>query len=132
EERYAELEKIVPASGLLGYLNFSDGRPDPRWQKQLNEAHAFFSQHDAPAPWLALLDFLRAGLRRLSASGSAAFRDVRQAEAVLALAPRVLEAYRRHHADLLAHLTDHELFGPFFLARVFEAILAHGVANPDA
>ena len=52
---------------------------------------------------------------------------MRQAEAALALAGRVLPAYREHHADLLAHLDDRDLFTPFFLARVFEAVLAQGV-----
>src|SRR5205085_2119383 len=38
----------------------------------------------------------------------------------------VLPAYRRHHADLLAHQNDRDLYQPFFLARVFEAVLAQG------
>jgi hypothetical protein len=124
DARYAQVEKIVSASALLGYLNFSDGRPDPRWQKQLNDAYAFFAEHGEAAPWQALFDWLTDALHRLHAEGSAAFRDVTQAENVLKLAARVLPAYRRHHADLLAHLDDAELFGPFFLARVFEAVLA--------
>ncbi len=85
-----------------------------------------------PQPWQALLDWLSASLRsyRLHAGPHrAAFRDVTQAENVLALASRVLPAYRRHHADLLAHLDDRDLFGPFFLVRVFEAILAQRAAG---
>ena len=36
--------------------------------------------------------------------GSSAFRDTGQAEAVIGLVfDEVLPAYRRHHADLLAH-----------------------------
>jgi hypothetical protein len=130
DDRHARLEQIVSASALLGYVNFSDGRPDPRWQKQLNDAYAFFAVLGEAAPWQALLDWLAAGLRKLHAGGGAAFRDVSQAERVLALAGRLLPAYRRHHADLLAHLDDSELFGPFFLARVFEAILAQGAPEP--
>jgi hypothetical protein len=126
EQRHAELEQVVSASGLLGYLNFSSGRPDPRWQKQVNDAYAFYAQRGEPAPWLALLDGLRAHLHKLHASGSSAFADVSRAEAALDLAGEVLAAYRAHHTDLLAHLADSDLFGPFFLARVFEAILAHG------
>jgi hypothetical protein len=109
---------------LLGYLNFSDGRPDPRWQRQLNEAWAFLAGRGFAEPWQALHEWLTASLAMLQAGGGAAFRDVRQAEIVLALFPRVLAAYRLHHADLLAHLSDRDLFGPFFLARVLEAILA--------
>jgi len=131
DERYAQVEKIVSASALLGYLNFSDGRPDPRWQKQLNDAYAFFAEHGEAAPWQALCDWLRDALHRLHAEGSAAFRDVSQAEDVLTLTVRVLPAYRRHHADLLAHLDDADLFGPFFLARVFEAVLAQRAAGEE-
>jgi hypothetical protein len=131
DERYTQVEKIVSASALLGYLNFSDGRPDPRWQKQLNDAYAFFAEHGETAPWQALFDWLTDALHRLHAAGGAAFRDVTQAESVLMLAARVLPAYRRHHADLLAHLEDAELFGPFFLARVFEAVLAQRAAGDE-
>ncbi len=108
---------------LLGYLNFSDGRPDPRWQKQLNDAYAQLAQHSVPRPWEALLARLRAHLAQLHAAGSAAFRDVAQATDALALAGEVLPAYRKYHADLLAHIDDATLFGPFFLARLFEAVL---------
>jgi hypothetical protein len=131
DERYKELERTVPLAGLLGYLNFSDGRPDPRWQKQLNDACEFLAGHGFAEPWRALHDWLTSGLRTLQATGTAAFRDVRQAEAVLSLFPRVLTAYRRHHADLFAHLADRDLFQPFFLARVFEAILALGPLSAD-
>ncbi|HEY7155541.1 MAG TPA: hypothetical protein VH575_16380, partial [Gemmataceae bacterium] len=131
ESRHAQLEQSVSASALLGYLNFSDGRPDPRWQKQLNDAFAFLAEHGEAAPWQALFDWLSGRLRALHAEGGAAFRDVTQAENVLALAARVLLAYRRHHADLLAHLDDRDLFGPFFLARVFETVLAQRATGAD-
>jgi hypothetical protein len=125
-DRYPDFDQAIPVSGLLGYLNFSDGRPDPRWQRQLDDAYAYLGQRGDPAPWQTLLDLLSESLRKLQAGGAAAFRDVRQAEAALARAVAVLPAYRRHHADLLAHLTDAELFNSFFLARVFEAVLAQG------
>src|SRR5207237_2827 len=40
EDSLAELDRTASASALLGYLNFSDGRPDVRWQKQLHDACA--------------------------------------------------------------------------------------------
>jgi hypothetical protein len=128
QEWYAQLEQIVSASALLGYLNFSDGRPDPRWQKQLNDAYAFLAEQGETAPWQALLDWLRRRLSELHAGETSAFRNVAQAEAVLALGGQVLEAYRAHHADLLAHLSDQDIFGSFFLARVFEALLLQWAA----
>jgi hypothetical protein len=126
EDRYTKLDLAVPAPGLLGYLNFSDGRPEPRWQKQLNDAYAWLAQHGEPAPWQALPEWLTSRLDHLQAGGAAAFRNVEQAQGVLLLFPEVLSAYRRHHADLLFHRNDAELFQPFFLARVFEAMLAQG------
>lgn len=123
QDRYIQLERIVSASSLLGYLNFSDGRPDPRWQKQLNDAYALLVEQGEVVPWQALFVWLSASLRTLHEGGTAAFREVTQAEDVLRTAQEVLPAYRRHHADLLAHLEERDLFGPFFLARVFEAVL---------
>jgi hypothetical protein len=129
DERITALEQAVPVSGLLGYLNFSDGKPDLRWQRQLDDAYTFFVDRGESLPWQALLDSLPILLRRLHESGVSAFRDVRQAESALVLATRVLAAYRRHHTDLLAHLSDAELFNSFFLARVFEAVLRQGTAD---
>jgi hypothetical protein len=129
DERLAELEQAVTPSALLGYLNFSDGRPDQRWQRQLNDAFAFFARRGDAEPWASLLDWLASRLRHLHAGGAGAFRDVSQAEQVLAHAGEVLPAYRRHHADLLAHLEDRDVFGPFFLARVFEAVLTRRAGN---
>jgi hypothetical protein len=130
-QRESQLDQVIPVSALLGYLNFSDGRPDPRWEKQLNEAHAWLAAHGANQPWEDLLAWLRAGLARLKGS-SAAFRDVTQAEQVLNAVSQTLAAYRRCHADLLAHLSDAELFLPFFLARVCEAVLAQRARQGEA
>jgi hypothetical protein len=127
DERFADLDQRVSASALLGYLNFSEGRPDPRWQKQLNEAYAFVAERGADRPWDVLHPWLGERLEALASGGAAAFRDVTQARAVLALAfARLLPAYRQHHADLLAHRSDRDLFQPFFLARAVEAVLAQG------
>jgi hypothetical protein len=120
-------QRGMSLQGPLGYLNFSNGKPDPRFQKQINDAFASLADHGIEQPWLALRDWFRTELDTLKTSGAAAFRDSHQVEAVLAVAfDRVLPAYRRHHADLLAHQTERDLFQPFFLARVFEAVLAQG------
>ena len=122
DDRYTPLD-LSAGQALLGYLNFSDGRADPRWQKQLDDAFAIQARAGVARPWDALLAAMGEALSRLQAGGGAAFRDAGQACAVLSLAAETLPAYRRHHADLLAHLDDAELFGPLFLARVFEACL---------
>lgn len=126
-EPFAGLDQVVSWQALLGYLNFSEGRSDPRFQKQLNEAYAYLAEHGAERPWQTLHDLLTARLDALHAGGAAAFRDVHQAQAVLRLAyTGVLPAYRQHHHDLLAHLSDAERFQPYFLVRVFEAVLGQG------
>src|SRR6266545_1797127 len=109
EELFAELDGAAPASTLLGYLNFSDGRPDPRWQKQLHDAYAFVADHGAAHPWNALRQWLASRLETLHTGDSAAFRDVAQARTVLDLFAKVLPAYREYHADLLAHQTEDDL-----------------------
>ncbi len=122
-----DLERAVSLQGMLGYLNFAGGKPDARFEKQVNDAYAFFAERGSDAPWAALHAALAKKLAELKAAGGSAFRDTAQVEAVLELVfARVLPAYRQHHADLLFHRPDAELFVPFFLARVFEAVLAQG------
>lgn len=118
----ASLDPAV-AQAVLGYLNFSDGRPDARWQRQLNDGFGQLAIAGSATAWTQLLTDLGGRLQELHAGGSAAFRDISQAEAALRLASEVLVAYRTHHADLLAHVEEKTLYGPFFLARVFETIL---------
>jgi hypothetical protein len=126
DEPIQDLEHAVPLQGMLGYLNFSTGKPDLRFQKQLSDAYGFLAEHGQERPWQALTEVLRKKLAELHTEGGAAFRDVSQAEAVLTLFDQLLAAYREHHADLLFHQSDRALLQPFFLARVFEAILTQG------
>jgi hypothetical protein len=134
DESSRELELLVSVQGMLGYLNLSTGKPDARFQKQLDDAYAFFADRGEAEPHLAIRRMLTARLAELRDGGTGAFRDTRQAEAVLALVfDRVLPAYRAHHADLLFHQSERDLFQPFFLARVFETVLAQEPFqdNPD-
>lgn len=113
---------------LLGYLNFSDGRPDPRFQRGLAELGAALLAEPADTPLTErLATCLLEELQRLQAAGASAFRDIRQAQTVLQIALRELpREYRQHHADLLAHQTDADLFPPLFLVRACEAVLRQG------
>jgi hypothetical protein len=122
----AELTRKTDPGKLLGYLNFSDGRPDPRFQKGLADAFGVLIDAGDEAPWATVFAWLDAALADLADSGGAAFRDATQVTGVLAAAARLPAAYRSHHADLLAHQPDADLFTPFFLARGFEAILRVG------
>jgi hypothetical protein len=131
-ERYKDLATKVSFEGLLGYLNFAEGKPDARFQVQLNDAYGLLWEKGADDPWKVLYELLTAKLAELKLSGTSAFRDTKQAEAVLSLVfTKFLSAYREHHTDLLAHLSDRDLFQPFFLARAFEAVLAQGAPWED-
>ncbi len=111
--------------GMLGHVNFSTGKPDARFQKQTNDAFLSLIGQGSERPWQDLGAVLLEGLAALQQGGSAAFREVEQARAVVTLVfDHALSAYRDHHALLLAHQSDAELFQPFFVARVVEAVLA--------
>ena len=121
-----EIVSTVLTSGfqdILGYLNFSGGKPDGKFQERLNRGHP---EWGGANPWGVLEAALLARLGELEAS-SAAFTDSSQARAVLKLTFHDLwPAYRQHHADLLLHLSDADFQQPLFLARLFEAVLAQG------
>ncbi len=124
---HATLNRVASASRLLGWINFSDGRPNPKWQRELDDAFDALVQEGVEQPWQALQSWLRNELDALEHSGNAAFRDSSQARTVIPLVfERVLPAYRQDHSDLLARLSERELFTPFFVARVFEAALSEG------
>lgn len=124
---FHELSRKTDPAKLLGYLNFSDGRPDPKFQKGIADAAGFLHASGETTPWRALAQWLSQTLADLERSGVAAFRDATQAWAVVdAALVRLPLAYRAHHADLLAHQPDDELFAPFFLARSCEAVLRQG------
>lgn len=127
EPSTVELGTRVAPAGVLGYLNFSDGRPDPKFQRALSEAFAFVAERGDAAPWRSLRTWLFRQCDLLQQSGNAAFRDTHQARAILRMAfGHMLGAYRQHHSDLLAHQSETSLFNPFFLVRVCEAVLAQG------
>jgi hypothetical protein len=109
---------------LLGYLNFSTGRPDPRVEAQLFIIWQQLQGQGSEDPWKDLHAVLAGQLTVLHASGNAAFRDVQQASAVVELALVQLRAnYRRHHAHLLHQQRDADLFQAGFAVRALEAVL---------
>src|SRR5262249_32976400 len=119
------LANVPSLQAILGYLNFSEGKADARFQKQLNDAYAAVAAAGSPTPWSGLGVTLGEALQRLEQAGAAAFRNSTQARHILDLLFRhLLPAYRAHHADLLGHVSEAELWQPFFLARACEAVLA--------
>jgi hypothetical protein len=119
-------------SDALGYLNFSSGTSDPRFLRNLNAIFTMVAAEPGPGnlPMPPLYErvgtLLRETLAEL-ATKNPAFQDIVQAAAVLELVWNgVLPAYLQHHRDLLFHQTAPELFQPFFVGRVCEAVLAEG------
>ncbi len=116
---------------VLGYLNFSSGKPDPRLLGNLNalyqSAEDTAADGQAPEPTIqSVRKQLQAKLDTL-AGAPGAFENVEQIRAVLPLVFDLLPAaYRRFHRDLLFHESDAEIWRPFFLARACEAVLAQG------
>ncbi|MCS6977083.1 MAG: hypothetical protein NZM31_08775 [Gemmatales bacterium] len=109
---------------VLSYLNLSTGRPDAKFRRHLADLYDLLARSGKQRIWLELRNLLAHQLGHLRQSGSPVFSNCTQAEAVLELAfEKLPQAYRRHHADLLFHWNDDDLFQPFFLARMCEAVL---------
>lgn len=116
-------EEDTALKETLGYLNFSSGAGDSRFQTNLDRLHRWLTPIDGQPRVRGLL---RERLSELTAS-SPAFQNSEQASFALDLVfDHVLPAYRRHHADLLFHLPEEDFFQPFFVARVVEAVLLQG------
>ena len=122
---------------VLGYLNFSAGIPDPQFLRNVNELFRGVEQHDggseqpSRASWRIVGGTLRGELDRLQRESSA-FRDATQARWVLDLTlDRLLPEYLEYHRDLLFHHTEATLFQPFFIGRVFEAVLSQASSRSD-
>src|SRR5262245_41570846 len=96
---------------ILGYLNFSSGTPDVRFQQNRNRVYGRLTEDGGAAQLPALLQSQLACLQ----AESAAFADSAQARAVVSLVfEHVLPAYRAHHADLLFHRPEADFLQPFF------------------
>jgi hypothetical protein len=115
----AELQKE-----LVGYLNFSAGSSDPKFLAGLN---SLYQSHEAGVPrpdtMRRVADDLHAAIKAAKSSG-AAFANTQQAEAIVDLAFEQFPArYEAFHKDLLFHQPPGNIWRPFFLGRVVEAVL---------
>ncbi|MGE0376840.1 MAG: hypothetical protein AB7Q45_15630 [Planctomycetaceae bacterium] len=109
------------ARDVLGHLNFSTGKPDATFLRNVDRLCVEIGAEDRPAR------MQRALQQELEAArgSSAAFADCTQAEAVIDLTlGGCLAAYRAHHADLLFHLAPDAFEAPYLLGRMFEAVLS--------
>jgi hypothetical protein len=110
---------------ILGYLNFSAGKPDPVFQRNLDRLWRGLAPENEPA-WQRLGRECHEQLDRLAIT-SPALSDATQARGALkAIFEHLIPLYRQHHGDLLFHQDDETLFNSFFVARCAEAVLTQG------
>jgi hypothetical protein len=111
---------------MLGYLNFSSGAADARFQRNVDLVVRHLIAQGHTEPWKQLAPLLSGELQSLRGVQDA-FAEVGQAAAAVDITlNRFLPAYRQFHRDLLFHQTEARLFNSFFIARSFEAVLAEG------
>ena len=131
-----QLRDLDPASRqalekILGYLNFSTGAPDPQFLANLSRLFETVAATEdtaaAPRPLARRVgELLTVGLNELRET-SATFRDAEQVAAVLKLTiDEALPEYCRFHRDLLFDHCEGSLSRPYFVGRVFEAVLKQG------
>ncbi|MCC6510420.1 MAG: hypothetical protein IT423_15060 [Pirellulaceae bacterium] len=114
---------------VLGYLNFSSGKPDPKTLSALNRLYGRAvprTPFEGLPAYLQIYQWLGDMLAKLPAINPA-FTQCAQATATLELVwMEFLPAYLDFHRDLLFHQQGEGLFNGFFLGRAIEAVLAQG------
>lgn len=122
---------------VVGYLNFSEGAPDPAFHRNLSDLYRSIDlQRDEPsagdqsATVHLLVEWLRHQIAELD-QPDGPLGDVSQAKAVLSLVvDHFRPAYRDFHRDLLWSRRRDQLWTPFFFGRVCEVVLAQGPPWP--
>ena len=119
-------EELTAIRDILGYLNFSSGNDQPRFEIAWNLLFRAIHRCGVPSDriWLKCREILSDQLYVL-ASSSDAFRHSDRAGFVLCfLYDSLIPAYRQFHKDTLFHQSDEFLFNPFFLARLCALVTA--------
>lgn len=119
----------IELAQVLGYLNFSSGKSDPKTLAALNSLYrrALPASPYAGMPaWLQIQQWLQDALARLAASNPT-FRESDQAAAVIEIVwLYLLPSYLDFHRDLLFHQEPEGVFNGFFLGRAIESVLQQG------
>ncbi|MFO0895844.1 MAG: hypothetical protein U0836_00325 [Pirellulales bacterium] len=111
---------------VLGYLNLSSGRRDPKFFERLDALFRAVAAWSPDEVWPSIQKLLGDRIEALAGT-SAAFAEIDQARAVAPLVfGDVWPAYREWHADLLAHQAPAATPPPFLVARLCEAVLTQG------
>ncbi|OYW24674.1 MAG: hypothetical protein B7Z55_01515, partial [Planctomycetales bacterium 12-60-4] len=117
-------EVIAAAREVLGYLNFSGGRPDPAFQRLVNDLVVRIG-------WAKLPEMLHKALGQLESEAPAFFNSTQASAAVDLAFQHVLPAFRGFHSDLLHHLQEVDYEQPFLLVRIWETVLEQGAPWDD-
>ena len=127
--RKEEDQKTADLVQVLGYLNFSSGKPDLKTMQSLNRLYAAAlpgSPFAGMPAWLQIQQWLQDLVVRLPETNSA-FQECDQANALLELVwLYLLPSYLDFHRDLLFHQEPEGVFNGFFLGRAIEAVLQQG------
>lgn len=119
---------------VLGYLNFSSGKFDPKSIAALNRLYSWamagsprqYSPYAGLPPWLTIQQWLQDRLGKLREEKEI-FRQSDQASQVLQLVwLYLLPDYLDYHSDLLFHQEPEGLFNGLFLGRAIECVLQQG------
>lgn len=119
---------------VLGYLNFSSGKSDPKSLAALNRLYGWalagsprqFSPYAGLPPWLTIQQWLQDRLGKLR-DEKEIFRESDQASQVLQIVwLYLLPDYLDFHSDLLFHQEPEGLFNGLFLGRAIECVLKQG------
>ncbi len=124
---------------VLGYLNFSSGKSDPKSLSALNRLYGLAmsgsprptSPYIGLPPWLTIQQWLQDRLGKLREEKEI-FRQSDQASHVIQIVwLYLLPAYLDFHSDLLFHQESEGLFNGLFLGRAIEGVLQQGPAWDD-
>ena len=119
---------------VLGYLNFSSGKSDPKSLKALNRLYGLalagapgqYSPFAGLPAWLTIQQWLQDRLGKLR-DEKEIFRESDQASQVLQIVwLNLLPDYLDFHSDLLFHQEPEGLFNGLLLGRAIECVLQQG------
>ncbi|HMO35091.1 MAG TPA: hypothetical protein PKA06_03515 [Gemmatales bacterium] len=73
EPRLKEILQQIDLPKLVGYLNFSNGKPDVRFQKSWNQAQQAVAELDYVTPWFTLCKAIQQSMTELQETGGNTF-----------------------------------------------------------
>jgi hypothetical protein len=117
-------EKTIPdVMSLVGYLNFSQGLPDEKFRKGINELPYSWNTDGL---WKQLRTEFPKLIKQAQAENPTILGDCIQAETVWKQVMNVVfPGYLAYQSDLLGHLKESDHAHPFFLCVMIETTIRH-------